>query len=57
MTGGVDVDEGIAAGGRVPLQPCANTRYDVGLFSSPPEAPVLSSLAQKCLRSGSKPPV
>jgi len=39
---------------RAPLQSCGNTRYDVGFLSSP-EAPVLSSLAQQCLRSGVKP--
>jgi len=38
---------------RAPLQSCGNTR-DVGFLSSP-EAPVLSSLAQQCLRSGAKP--
>jgi len=37
---------------RVPLQSCGNTCYDVGMFSSSPEVPVLSSLAQQCLRSG-----
>jgi len=34
---------------RAPLQSCGNTHYDV--FSSP-EFPVLSSIAQQCLRSG-----
>jgi len=48
------IDESMAAG-RIPLQACGNTRYDVGLFSSSPEVPVLSSLAQECLRSGLKP--
>lgn len=47
------IDENIAVS-RVPLQPCGNTRCDVDLFSSSPEFPVLSSLAQNCLRSGLK---
>jgi len=40
---------------RVPLQSCANTHYDESLGFSSPEVPVLSNLAQHCLRSGLKP--
>jgi len=40
--------------GRVPLQSCGNTHCD--MFTSPEvPAPVLSSVAQQCLRSGFKP--
>jgi len=47
------IDENMAVG-QVPLQSCGNTRYDV--FSSPEvPIPVLSSVAQQCLRSGLKP--
>jgi len=46
-------DENMAVD-RVPLQSCGNTRYDV--FTSPDfPVPVLSSVAQQCLRSGLKP--
>ena len=46
------VDETTAVS-RIPLQSCVNTRNDGLLFSSP-ELPVLSNLAQQCLRSGLK---
>lgn len=48
------VDETTSVICRAPLQSCANTRYEIGVFTAP-EAPVLSSLAQQCLlRSGVK---
>lgn len=50
---GTHVGENTAVG-RVPLQSCGNTHYDV--FSSPEvPVPVLSNVAQQCLRSGFKP--
>jgi len=37
---------------RVPLQSCGNTRCNFFMSTPPPEAPVLSNLAQQLLRSG-----